>query len=239
MGEPACRTIAPRSLGELLRYLDARFPARELASLGPARGFERPARRVPSGLPELDRLCGGLPVGGIAELIAAAAGGALVLHACLAAAAGRGARAALVDPGEGFDPASARAAGVVLRSLLWVRPRGGRQQAGRRALRAAELILATGRFGLVALDLQGGFPPPRAAAWLRLGRLARSREAVLLLIAEQRLALAAELVVELRCRPRWGDRERLRGGAESATGGGPRWLAGMEPHFVVRKGGRR
>jgi hypothetical protein len=165
---------------------------------------------VSCGLPALDEICGGgWPCGAITAVQASSAGGATVLHAALAAAAGRGEVCALVDPADGLDVASAQAAGVDLSGLLWVRPRDVRG-----ALRATELILEAGGFRLVVLDLLGSEPGRSAgvmpAAWLRLRRLLAGSGAVVLVMARSAEGgvgeLAALAVKVRRRRARWRGR---------------------------------
>jgi hypothetical protein len=201
---------------------------RRLRLLAPASESLRPVHRAPSGLPALDSACGGgFPRGQISELVFPARSGSGVVYAALAAAGAREESAALVDPGDGFDPTSAVAAGVVLERLLWVRSRDARE-----ALRGAELILQVGGFGVLILDLRlpRGRPlqPPRAA-WLRLGRRARESGTVLLVLSEpeSQVGSFAALAVQVR---RLGARWRGRG---------ERWLAGVECGFAPlrRRGG--
>jgi hypothetical protein len=77
---------------------------------------------VPTGIPQLDALAGGLARGGLTEICGAASSGRTsVLLFALAQATRRGEVCALVDASDAFDPASAAAAGIDLRRLLWVR----------------------------------------------------------------------------------------------------------------------
>jgi hypothetical protein len=128
-----------------------------------------------------------------------------VLLGCLAGATGRGALAALVDATDGLDPASARARGVVLDQLLWVRCGGD----VRTALGAADVIVRGGGFDLVAVDL-GDVSPGRlqrvpAAAVLRLQRAVEGTATALLFAGLRRVAgsLAATAVALSPARPRW------------------------------------
>src|SRR3984885_9047178 len=72
-----------------------------------------------------------------------------------------GEAAVLLDVRDAFDPVSASQNGVVLSQLLWVRPGGGASATSTRrrfatldqVLMAADLLLQSGGFGLVVLDL--------------------------------------------------------------------------------------
>lgn len=133
--------------------LGDRFPA----ALGLA---ERPAPDlVSTGVPEIDALAGGLPRGALTEICGPASSGRTsLLLSVLAEATGREEACALVDAGDAFDPCSAAAAGVDLARLLWVRCGNPPLE---QALKAADLLLQAGGFGLVALDL-GDVPPALA-----------------------------------------------------------------------------
>jgi len=91
-----------------------------------------------------------LPRGAITEISGALSSGRTTLtHAILARSTAAGEFCALVDSAGAFDPWSAAEAGVDLLRLLWVR-------ANRRleaAFKAADLILHSGGFGVIVLDL--------------------------------------------------------------------------------------
>ena len=102
----------------------------------------------------------------------------------LAAATQSGEAAALVDPGDHFDPQGAADSGVDLPRLLWLRPRGLKT-----ALSACETVLATG-FALVVLDLGLARVSRRRfddAVWLRLARRARFHDTALLVLSPYRV----------------------------------------------------
>jgi recombination protein RecA len=83
----------------------------------------RPApATVPSGIPQIDALTGGLPRGALTEIFGPASSGrtSLVL-AALAEATLRQEICALVDAGDSLHPESAAAAGGDLQRLLWIR----------------------------------------------------------------------------------------------------------------------
>jgi hypothetical protein len=119
-------------------------------------------------LPHLDQqLGGGIPVGHFSEIAGPRSSGRTsLLFSLLATLTGRGELAALVDTFDVFDAESAAAAGVHLENLLWVRgdtctpafPLLASRQTGadrsiERAIKAANLVLQSGGFNLVALDL--------------------------------------------------------------------------------------
>jgi hypothetical protein len=152
-----------------------------------ARGNRRPAS-LPSRVPALDRLLdGGLPRGALVEICRRASpscGLFSVALSALAATTQSGEAAALVDPGDHFDPQGAADAGVELPRLLWLRARGLKT-----ALAACEAILATG-FALVVLDLGLSRVSRRRfddAVWLRLARRARFHDAALLVLSPYRV----------------------------------------------------
>jgi hypothetical protein len=188
---------------------------------------------APTGLGPLDALLqGGFPRGCISELVGPRASGRTsVLLRCLACATAAGALAALVDVADSLDPASAVAAGIALPHLLWVRC-GGRPDLG---LKAADVIVRGGGFGVVAVDLGDAVVPgARAlvrvppAAFVRLQRGVEKTPAALLLAGPERSAGSlAAVAVTLRQRGvRW-----LRGG--------PGFLAGLSAEArVVRARGR-
>jgi hypothetical protein len=150
-----------------------------------------------------------------------------VLLATLAAATGRREACALVDVSDAFDPQSAQAAGVEFKNLLWVRCdpeqqrprkrpsiplRAGSAETNKRksdfdcldqALRVTDLLLQSGGFGLVAIDL-GDLPAPTArriplTSWFRFRRAVEYTPAILLVLARGSCArTCASLVVELK-----------------------------------------
>src|SRR5271163_198160 len=96
----------------ILAHLGARG---KLAAVVPASRLEvRPApQMIPSGIPQLDALTGGIPRGCLTEICGTASSGRTsVLLFALARATQRGEVCALVDPCDVFDPASAAAAGM-------------------------------------------------------------------------------------------------------------------------------
>ena len=139
--------------------------------------------RLATGLSALDAvLGGGIPRGRITELAGPRSAGRTGLAAAIAASATRaGETIAWVDPEDALDPEAAAAAGIALARLLWVRPRGMPD-----ALRAAEILLGAGGFGLVLLDVDS--VNASARAWPRLARAAERTRSGLLVVAPRRAA---------------------------------------------------
>src|SRR5665213_2827415 len=129
------------------------------------------------------------PRGRISEITGTRSSGRTsVLHALLAASTGQGEYAALVDSRAAFDACSAAAAGVELSKLVWVRCSGNAEH----ALRAADLLIQAGGFGVVALDLAEVAPaalnriPP--TAWFRFRRAVESTPTILTVVSDCPLA---------------------------------------------------
>jgi hypothetical protein len=147
----------------------------------------RPAPEcVPSGVPSLDAAIGGLPRGCLTEIFGPASSGRTsLLLSILAQATHREEVCALIDAEDAFDPASASAAGVHLDRLLWVRS----DNSAEHALKAADMLIQGGGFGLVVLDL-GDTPPAIArrislTSWFRLRRAVENSPTVLVSVARQ------------------------------------------------------
>jgi hypothetical protein len=210
------RAVLPQDFQRHVR--SARELDRELRDAQNVRKTES-EETLRTAIPALDRLLdGGLPRGQLVELVGSRTSGRFsTVLATLAAATSIGEAAALVDLGDGLDPAAAEALGADLQRLLWLRPHNIKQ-----ALAAAEMVLASG-FPLVAVDL--GMPPVRGgrgveAAWLRLARAARAHNAALLVSTPYRVSgTAAGVVLKAeRARAAWQGEEgaiRLLSGASA------------------------
>ncbi len=167
---------------------------------------------VPTGVPEVDAVIGGLPRGCLTEIIGPASSGRTsLLLAILAAATSRQEACALVDAEDAFAPHSAAAAGVHLSRLLWVRC----GHSAEHALKAADLLIQGGGFGLVVMDL-GDTAPAIArrislTSWFRLRRAVEHTPTVLLSLARQANAkTCASLVIECgRSKDLWSGAPRI------------------------------
>jgi len=185
-------TAARAELESLLRARKLDVTLTSSAASQPAGGGAggTDERVAPTGSPDLDLpLGGGLRRGHLSEVIGARSSGGLSLFLTMAAAAtARGEVVALVDTHDRFDPASADAAGVDLSRLLWVRESGNAD----RAVKALNLVLQAGGFGLVALDLADLRGPALRqfphTTWLRLARIAEGSQTVALLLAAEHVA---------------------------------------------------
>ena len=129
---------------------------------------------------------GEIPRGALIEISGPASSGRTSLLNSLLAAASCGQEfCALLDAEDTFDPESAAAAGVRLSQVLWVRCRGNVEH----ALKAADMLVQAGGFGLVAIDL--GDTPGKVvrriplAAWFRLRHAVENTRTTLVVMAQQ------------------------------------------------------
>ncbi|MFZ0981078.1 MAG: hypothetical protein WAN23_16865 [Candidatus Acidiferrales bacterium] len=157
------------------------------------------AETVPTGIPLIDDLTGGLPRGSLTEICGPPCSGKTsFLISTLASRTAASEVCALVDARDAFDPRSAETAGVRLNQLVWVRCRSSDQ-----ALRATDLLIQGGGFGLIALDLSDA--PPHLVrsvplpVWFRFRRAVEYTPTILLLLDQEPNAKScASLVLRLR-----------------------------------------
>jgi len=157
---------------------------------------------VSAGIPEIDSLAGGLPRGSLTEICGPSCSGRTsLLISALASRTMNEEVCALVDGCDTFDPHSAEAAGVELKQLLWVRCRNIDQ-----SLRATDLLIQGGGFGLIALDLSD-VPPETVSyvplnAWFRFRRAVEDTQTVLVVLEQEPHAkTCASLVLRLGVEP--------------------------------------
>lgn len=154
---------------------------------------------VPAGIPAIDNLTGGLPRGSLTEIYGPpCAGKTSFLVSTLASRTAASEVCALVDARDAFDPRSAETVGVKLNQLVWVRCRNADQ-----ALRATDLLIQGGGFGLIALDFSD--TPPHLVrsvplpVWFRFRRAVEYTPTILLLLDQESNAKScASLVLRLR-----------------------------------------
>jgi hypothetical protein len=165
---------------------------------------------VPTAIAELDaRLGGGIPRGHLSEVVGPRSSGRLaILMSALAGATLRGELVALVDPLDMFDPVSASANGIDFQRMLWVRGEatssarvslsceyGTLQKSLDRAVKALNIVLQAGGFGLVVLDL-GEVAPQTIkrlpyTTWLRLHRVIEGSDTACVVIGSEPIARSA------------------------------------------------
>lgn len=173
---------APEKLAALRHLLAERFPA-----------APRGARRVlASGIPAVDDVTGGLPLGAITELVCSvpSCGGHLFLQQLLASTRRDRLRVALIDSSDSFDPGSCPV--DCLAHLLWVRCASTAL-----ALQAADVLARDANLGLVVLDLRRApeaelrrIPGPQ---WYRLQRAVEPADLALLVETPRPCVPSAQL----------------------------------------------
>jgi recA bacterial DNA recombination protein len=224
MAEP---DSAQKKADALLKQLSG---APKLTRVTPASRLEiRPTpETASSGTSAFDALTGGLPRGCLTEICGPdSSGRTSVLLSALAAATRREEVCTLIDASDAFHPQSAAAAGINLERLLWIRCGANAQSSWSRkprkpasleewerqrmedpveqALRAADMLLQSSGFGMVAIDLAG--VPVRMArripltTWFRFRRTVENTPTILLVIGEQSCAQScASLSLKLNSR---------------------------------------
>ena len=160
---------------------------------------------VPAGIRSVDVLTGGFPRGSLTEIYGPPCSGrTTLLISALASRTAASEVCALVDARDAFDPTSAEAAGVKLKNLLWVRCRNVDQ-----ALRATDLLIQGGGFGMIALDF--GDTPAKVVryvplqVWFRFRRAVESTPTILVVLEQESNAkTCASLVLHMGMREtRW------------------------------------
>ena len=204
---------------------------------------QRDLTAAPTGVGRVDtHLGGGVPRGQLSEIAGARSSGrTTLLLQCLAAATRRGEIAALVDAFDCLDVESAVAAGISLDRLLWIRGQATPptllvDRVMERAVKALNLVLQAGGFGIVALDIADA--PPAAlnripfTTWLRIQRTIEGRDTSCVLVTPHPLARSAGgLTMSIAGRPAWD--------ARAHTGPYSRRLAGLDLTVRVMSPRRR
>jgi recombination protein RecA len=145
---------------------------------------------VPTGVNGIE-----IPRGTLTEIHGPASSGRTsVLTGALAMATRKPEFCAVIDAGDSFDPRSAEDAGVVLPHLLWVRCGGSAEY----ALKAADLVIQAGGFGIVVLDLAGISARDARrislASWFRLRHAVEKTPTALVVVEEEVNARSCSLM---------------------------------------------
>jgi hypothetical protein len=171
----------------------------------------RPEQRtILTGIPQIDSVTGGIPANALAEICGSslASSGKTTVLISLLAHATQEHFCALVDAEDSFDPASAQAAGTNFSRLLWVRcgKNQPRLKPMEQAFKSADMLLQSGGFGLIVVDL--GSLPERLVrkvpltTWFRFSRVVEKQRAALVFLAQQPHATScAGLVLNLKAQP--------------------------------------
>lgn len=173
-------------LSSLRQLLAERYPQAERTA----------ARALATGLPEIDEPLGGLPCGGVTEIVCTvrSCGSELLLGELLHAVRRAQGRVALVDGHDTFDPQSWPE--DWLSHLVWVRCRDAAT-----ALRAADLVTRDANFQLVAVDLRCAsaveLRKTPASFWYRLQRSTEPSDSVLVVLTPQPTVASARLRLQL------------------------------------------
>jgi hypothetical protein len=226
--EAVRRPVASVTSNSPARVFECLSALPKLAEVTPAsRLTVRPApEMISSGVREIDALTGGLPRGCLTEVCGPVSSGRTsLLLAVLAAATQRQEACALVDVSDAFDPVSAAMSAVNFKSLLWVRCKTNPPPRHRdtektnqkhedlyrrrmetpvdQALRVTDLLLQSGGFGLVIIDL--GDVPVKIArripltSWFRFQRAIEHTPTVLFVITQAPCAqTCATLLLKLQ-----------------------------------------
>lgn len=213
----------------LRQQIESAFQHRYPSVLTPV---PRTIREVhPTGIPSLDELLnGGLPVGAITELTGPASSGRTsIALSFLSIRTQEGSVSAWIDANDAFDPESAAANGVCLKHLLWVRctnnpPSPTTNDSSHKsiptkyqrsnlaptrpwtrldqALRATDLLLQSGGFTAIVLDLADEAPQHARriplATWFRFRHAADRTRCSLLVLGKASCAQSSAAVV-LEC----------------------------------------
>ncbi|MEZ5318674.1 MAG: hypothetical protein R2752_14845 [Vicinamibacterales bacterium] len=238
-----------------LAHLEGLLQARKLDStLLRAWLAETGAPVAATGLSALDEaLGGGWRRGELSELIGLRSSGRTsTIVQTLAAATTRGEVVGLVDALDRFDPVSAEAAGLDLSRVLWVRGAsctaerarpGVLERAVHQAVRALDLLIRAGGFGVVVLDVADvpalflrALP---STTWLRLARANEGSRTACVLVGASPISRSARgATVQLEGAARWvGDSPQSRrlGGLQiRASIGQARRSHHASPHWVLR-----
>ncbi|MGC2272492.1 MAG: hypothetical protein WA555_16925 [Candidatus Sulfotelmatobacter sp.] len=195
--------LAPAA-GLLRSQIEARIPSAFAL-------YRRPEHKtLATGIPQIDDLHGGVPIGALTEIYGSnvASSGKTSVLLSLLANASQEHFCALVDGSDRFDPAPAEITGMNLSRLLWVRcgKNKSRLKPLEQAFKATDMLLRSGGFGLIVVDLGSiaerfvrGVP---LSSWFRFSRVVEEQSTALVFIEQQPHATScAGLVLRMTTDP--------------------------------------
>jgi recombination protein RecA len=199
--------VEPASAANVRASVEQKLAAKIPAALSPRARAKQ--EMFATGIAAIDEVAGGIPVGAVTELCGNArvsSGKTSLTYAILARATTQGRICALVDASDAFCPASAATAGVVLENLLWVRCGGDKRAAIKpleQAFRVADILLNTGGFSLIVVDIADIDPvlvrKVPLYTWFRFHRFVEGKPMSLVFVAQQPSAGSyASLVINAR-----------------------------------------
>ena len=151
--------------------------------------------------PKYELLPGEIPRGAFTEIYGPPSSGrTTVVFSALAHLTRHPEFCAYVDAGDSFDPLSAAESGVHLPHLLWIRCSGNSEH----ALKATDLLLQGGGFGMLVLDLASVSARDARrislASWFRL-RNAIEKTPTAFVVMERQLNAASCSAKQIYCEP--------------------------------------
>jgi recombination protein RecA len=158
---------------------------------------------IPTGIAQIDEAAGGIPLHALTEICGSgmATSGKTSVLTSLLAQASHDHFCALVDVADSFDPTSAQAAGVHLPRLLWVRCGKSRVKLPplEQAFKVTDILLQSGGFGLIAVDLSGISErivrKVPLSSWFRFSRVIEKHPAALVFVEQEPHATSCATLV--------------------------------------------
>lgn len=165
-----------------------------------------PYEPAASRLESLDGLISGLPRGAITEVLGPTSSGRTsLMQALLATGTQGGEVCAVIDADSAFDPQSAKRSGADLGKILWI----DCHHRFDLALRATDMVLHAGGFGLVFLDLGDVLPEALqrvpTSHWYRFQRTVEHTATALVVLSRQSntRSCAARQIEMTKRQPHW------------------------------------
>src|SRR5215470_6820452 len=156
--------------------------------------YRRPEQKtILTGISQIDSVTAGIPVSALTEICGsslASSGKTSVLMSLLAQATQKH-FCALVDSSDSFDPVSAQAMGVNFSRLLWVRcgKNKSRLKPMEQAFKTTDMLLQSGGFGLIAVDLSSLAErlvrKVPLTTWFRFSRVVEKQRAALVFLSQK------------------------------------------------------